>query len=152
MRGRAASTDHPRPTVRSPGSEQRNQQVLPGPSEIYGLSSNPNLGRGGFRMSAAAAVRPGLAWWTGGQAGSRGRPGRARLRSAMPCRAAGRRERALGWKYWPRTEPQSRSSQPAGFASVWGRKGPQESGSPGFCWSCRCCGKEGKKCPGALNK
>lgn len=119
---------------------------MPAPGGIRGLSRNRTLELGGFGMSAAAEIRPGQDKRAAGVD-----PRGVRIRGAMPYRAAGRRERALGWKYSPKTEPQSWSSLAAGFAGMWGWKGPQEPGSPGSYWSCRCCGKVERKCLGALN-
>lgn len=67
---------------------------MPGPSGIRGLSHNRTLELGGFRMNAAAKIRPGQEEKRAAGVDPRG----ARIRGAMPCRAAGRRERALGWK------------------------------------------------------
>lgn len=101
-------------------------------------------------MSTAAAVTPGPSPRTQGQRAAGVDPRGTGLPGAMPCRAAGRRECAFGWKYWRRPELPPGSSPRAGFAGLWGRKEPREAGSrvPAEPQALR---EEVRKCPGALN-
>lgn len=91
LRGRRGLPDHPRPAAGLAGlSLQPAQQGPPRPSLIQGLCGSRTLERSGFGMSAAAAVRPGPAPRSGGQAGklASGQAGYIceGLGSVVPCR------------------------------------------------------------------